>query len=142
MIRAFEQGITRPNRWKSCFSRKWPESGHLWPFLTENLEFSIFRQKISRLFLAFYGFSGSRKTMPLSVCLYLVPVKSYEGFKICKIELLRLKNTIYCFFRPFCGIFGYLETDFWEFVGIFPRVSGSRKTMPLSILVDLSRLKS
>ena len=39
------------------------------------------------------------------------------------------------FFRLLFRIFGSLDGLFWDFVSIFPRVLGSRKTIPLSFLI-------
>ena len=59
-----------------------------------------------------------------------------------KSALFRSKNDDLWLFLPFFRIFGHLENFFREFVSIFPRVSGSRKTMPLSVLAYLSPFKS
>ena len=48
---------------------------------------------------------------------------------------------IYGFFRPIFGIYRYLEKYFLGFVSIFPRVLGSRKTMPLSVFLYCLSLK-
>ena len=46
------------------------------------------------------------------------------------------------FFQQFFGLFRYLEKHFLDSVGIFPSVSGSRKTMVMSVFIYLSRVKS
>ena len=45
-------------------------------FLTENSKFRVLRELFSRFVSIFLRFSGSRKTMPLSVWLYLFLIKS------------------------------------------------------------------